>query len=166
MLYVCAKHPKAFMAITGWFNHVTRDKWQPISMLTAPLETREQRTSCIQMQRSIQCLCPSITWQIWSPSCLCLVHRLPVYTKNVSSGLQKLMRDSFESTEWDVLFESNGEDISNMTGSITEYIKFCEDITQSAAFLTTSHRRWKTTDTWVLTSTKDWTGRPTAWVYT
>ena len=42
---------------------------------------------------------------------------------------EEALRDSFDSTVWEELCFSPGEDIDSLTGCITDYINFCVDDT-------------------------------------
>ncbi|XP_060796682.1 oogenesis-related [Neoarius graeffei] len=58
-----------------------------------------------------------------------IVQWQPVHTRTVRRCTQEAdeaLQDCFESTDWDVLCEPHGEDISDMTDCITEYIRFCD----------------------------------------
>ena len=71
-----------------------------------------------------------------------LVHLLPVYkplvnrqpavsrmVKRWTDEAEEALRDCFETTVWDIFSDSHGEDIDNLTDSITDYINFCVENT-------------------------------------
>ncbi|XP_049889973.1 uncharacterized protein LOC126383492 [Epinephelus moara] len=57
-----------------------------------------------------------------------LVQREPATTRTVkrwSEEAEEALKDCFETTVWEVLSDSHGEDIDSMTSCTTDYINFC-----------------------------------------
>ena len=127
------------MVITGDFNHASLDKtlnnfnqyvdWptrdnKTLDLLYANAMDAYDATALPPLVRSDQSLV------MMTPRCVPLLRREPVHTRTVRRSTQEAaeaLQDCFESTDWDVLCESHGEDIDQMTNCITDYIRFCED---------------------------------------
>ncbi len=64
------------------------------------------------------------------PTYIPLVKRLPVTTRQVrgwSPDAEEALRDCFQTTDWDVIVGSHGEDVEGAAQCITDYMNFCVD---------------------------------------
>ncbi|XP_068162534.1 uncharacterized protein [Antennarius striatus] len=64
------------------------------------------------------------------PTYIPLVKRLPATTRQIrrwSPEAEETLRDCFQTTDWDVIVGSHGEDIEGAAQCLTDYLNFCVD---------------------------------------
>lgn len=131
------QHPDAFIAISGDFNQVTLATTLPTFKQFVDCPTRENKTLDllyvnVKEAYSSTALTPLgrsdhnlIHLQpLYKP----LVQRLPVTIRTVrrwSREADEALQGCFESTDWDLLSDSHGEDLDDLTDCITGYINLC-----------------------------------------
>ncbi len=133
------QHPSAFIAISGDFNHVTMVKTLPNFTQYVNCPTREERTLDLLYANVKDAYSSSPLPPLGrsdhnlvhlSPSYVPLVKSQPATTRTVrrwSEEAYETLQGCFEVTDWQALYEPNGEDIDGLTECITDYINFCVD---------------------------------------
>ena len=134
------QHPEAFIAISGDFNHVTLDSTltafyqfvncptqrnRTIDLLYANAKDAYTATPLPPLGKSDHILV------FLQPLYIPRVRREPTTTRSFrkwSPKAEEALRDCFESTDWNVLQQSHGEDIEGVTRCTTDYQNFCMDI--------------------------------------
>ncbi|CAN9505300.1 unnamed protein product [Ophioblennius macclurei] len=129
------QHPRAFIIISGDFNHIT---------LTSTLTTFTHYVTCpTRENRTLDLLYANIKpLPLLSRSDHNLVHLKSSYVPLVKSqpptprtvrrwleGALETLRGCFEVTDWSALSEPHGDDINSLTNCVTSYINFCVDST-------------------------------------
>ncbi|CAM4691197.1 unnamed protein product [Leuciscus chuanchicus] len=88
------------------------------------------------------------------PQYIPLVRRQPTTTRSFrkwSPEAEEVLRDCFESTDWNVLQESYGDDIEGVTHCTTNYLNFCMDIVVP----TRTVRCFPNNQPWITSDVKD-----------
>lgn len=133
------QHPEALFLLSGDFNHVT---------LTSTLAAFSQFVDCpTRKNRTIDLFYANIK-DAYTASPLPplgksdhnLIYLAPLYTPLVrkqpttlrsfrkwQDGDEEILRDCFQSTDWNVMLDSYGDDIEGSTHCITDYLNFCLD---------------------------------------
>lgn len=65
------------------------------------------------------------------PTYIPLVKMLPITTRQVrrwSPEVEESLRDCFQTTDWDVIVGSHGDDVEGAAQCITDYMNFCTDV--------------------------------------
>lgn len=65
------------------------------------------------------------------PTYIPMGKRLPITTRQVrrwSPDIKKSLRDCFQTTDWDVIVGSHGDDVEGAAQCITDYMNFCADV--------------------------------------
>ena len=135
------QHPQALFLISGDFNHASLSSTLPTFTQYVTCHTRENKTLDL-LYVNIKEAYNSSPLPPLGRSDHNLVHLLPVYkplvnrqpveihtVKAWTEESEEALRDCFDSTVWEELCVSHGEDIDSLTGCITDYINFCVDNT-------------------------------------
>ncbi|XP_049435499.1 uncharacterized protein LOC125890744 [Epinephelus fuscoguttatus] len=135
------KHPSAFIAISGDFNHVTMATTLPTFTQYVSCPTREERTLDLLYANAKDAYSCSPLPPL-GRSDHNLVHLNPCYVPLVKSQpatmrtVRRWSEETYETlqgcfgvTDWQALCEPHGEDIDGLTECITDYISFCVDST-------------------------------------
>ncbi|XP_077578764.1 uncharacterized protein LOC144200462 [Stigmatopora nigra] len=153
-------HPQSLLLISGDFNHAP---------LTSTLPTFTQYVKCCTREQKTLDLLYANTKEAYSSAPLPplgrsdhnLVHLIPTYIPMVrkikpttriiqrwTEETSMVLRDCFETTDWEVLCKPHGEDIDSLTHCITDYINFCvENIVPSKKVRCYSNNKpWVTRD--------------------
>ena len=154
------QHPDAFMVITGDFNHATLDKTLNNFHQYVDCPTRNNRTLDLLYANTVDAYTATALpplgrsdhdLVLLTPRYVPLVKKQPVHTRTVRRWTEEAadrLRDCFESTDWDVLWEQCDGDLDHLTGTITDYIRFCEDIIMPARTVRCypNNKPWITSD--------------------
>ena len=133
------QHPDALLLISGDFNHVSLSSTLPTFTQYVKCCTRDNKTLDLLYANSKEAYSSSPLpplgrsdhnlvrlLPVYKP----LVHRQPVVTRTVkrwSEESVEALKDCFDTTVWEELSDSHGEDIDSLTDCITDYINFCVD---------------------------------------
>ena len=133
------RHPDAFIAISGDFNHITLAATLPTFKQFVDCPTRENKTLDL-LYANVKDAYSSTALPPLGKSDHNLIHlqplykpqvqRLPVTTRTVrrwSQETDEALQGCFELTDWELLCDSHGEDLDDLTDCITGYINFCVD---------------------------------------
>ncbi|KAM9737428.1 uncharacterized protein ACNS7B_013131 [Menidia menidia] len=134
------QHPDAFVIISGDFNHVTLDSTLAVFHQVVDCPTRNNRTIDL-LYANVSDAYRAAPLPPLGKSDHNLVHLQPLYTPLVqkqptttrssrrwSPEMESALRDCFNTTDWDVLFNPHGEDIDGLTHCLTDYLNFCTDV--------------------------------------
>ncbi|XP_073668918.1 uncharacterized protein [Paramisgurnus dabryanus] len=134
-----ARHPEAFIAITGDFNHVTLDSTLSAFYQFVNCPTRKNRTIDLMYANVKDAYTASPLPPLGRsdhnlvflrPLYIPIVRRQPTTIRSFrkwSPEAEATLRDCFESTDWNVLQEPYGDDIEGVTNCTTDYVNFCLD---------------------------------------
>ncbi|XP_048842540.1 uncharacterized protein LOC125715253 [Brienomyrus brachyistius] len=138
------QHPEAFIIITGDFNHVTLDYTlasfyqfvdcptrnnRTIDLLYANMRDAYRATPLPPLGKSDHNLV------YLKPQYTPLDQRQPVTTRSIrrwTPEMEDALRDCYDTTDWDVLLSTHGEDIEGVTHCLTDYLNFCVDVVAPA----------------------------------
>ena len=133
------RHPDSFFAISGDFNHITLAATLPTFKQFVDCPTRENKTLDL-LYANVKDAYSSTALPPLGKSDHNLIHlqplykpqvqRLPVTTRTVrrwSQETDEALKGCFELTDWELLCDSHGEDLDDLTDCITGYINFCVD---------------------------------------
>ncbi|MBN3311637.1 MROH1 protein, partial [Atractosteus spatula] len=135
------KHPSAFIAISGDFNHVSISTTLPTFHQFVKCPTRENKTLDLLYANAKDAYSSTAlpplgrsdhNLVLLTPLYTPIVQRQPVTMRTVRRWSQEAMEDlrgALEATDWDVLCEPHGDDIDSMVDCVTDYINFCVDNT-------------------------------------
>ena len=138
------QHPEALVIISGDFNHASLDSTLAAFHQAVDCPTRNNRTIDL-LYINVRDAYRSTPFPPLGKSDHNLVHLQSQYTPLVqrqstttrsirkwSPGVEDALRDCFETTDWDVLLKSQGEDIEGQTHCLTDYLNFCLDVVAPA----------------------------------
>ncbi|KAM8771414.1 uncharacterized protein AB9X84_005684 [Acanthopagrus schlegelii] len=134
------QHPDAFIAISGDFNHVTLDSILPDFHQFVSCPTRKNRTLDLLYTNVKEAYAATPLPPLGKSD-----HNLVLLTPHYKPKIQRqstttrsfrkwspeavdALRDCFESTDWNVLQDTHGEDIEGVTQCTTDYLNFCIDV--------------------------------------
>ena len=133
--------PQALILISGDFNHAALSSTLPKFTQYVKCATRDNKTLDLFYANTKEAYNSSPLPPLGKADHN-LVHLLPVYkplvnrqpavsrmVKRWTDEAEEALRDCFETTVWDIFSDSHGEDIDNLTDSITDYINFCVENT-------------------------------------
>ncbi|XP_068162187.1 uncharacterized protein [Antennarius striatus] len=133
------RHPEALVIITGDFNHVTLDSSLPTMVQCVDCPTRKNRTIDLFYTNAKEAYTATPLPPLGKsdhnlvylqPTYIPLVKRLPATTRQVrrwSPEEEEMLRNCFQTTDWDVIVGSHGEDIEGAAQCFTDYMNFCVD---------------------------------------
>nr|XP_049609558.1 uncharacterized protein LOC125988413 [Syngnathus scovelli] len=134
------QHPNAFVIISGDFNHATLDSTLPVFHQAVDCPTRNNRTIDL-MYVNVRDAYKATPLPPLGKSDHNLIHLHPEYTPLVKKQpvatrtirkwtpeMESVLRDCFNTTDWDVLIHPHREDIEGLTHCLTDYLNFCMDV--------------------------------------
>jgi len=135
MQYTPHPYPEAVIVVSGDFNRASLDYTFPVFHQFYCI-TRDSKTLDLLYVNvkeaygatALLLLGCSHNMVFLTPQYLPAVPRLPVSTMSVmrwSREASEALQDCFDTTDWDVLCMSHGEDVGSFMDCITVYINFC-----------------------------------------
>ncbi len=135
------QHPQALLLISGDFNHASPSSTLPTFTQYVTCCTRDNKILDLFYANTKEAYTSSPLpplgrsdhnlvhlWPVYKP----LVHRQPAVSRTVkrwSDEADEALKDCFDTTVWEELCDSHGEDIDSLTDCITDYINFCVENT-------------------------------------
>lgn len=131
------KYPQSLLIISGDFNHASLSTVLPTLSQYVDCYTRDTKILDL-LYVNVEEAYRSFPLPPLGRSDHNLVHILPVYkpvvlkqpptirlVKKWSEGTCDILRDCFESTDWETLTDAHGDDLDSLTSCVTDYITFC-----------------------------------------